>query len=112
VVPLDAPTAPSLPHVVPDVWSDPGGPSFDDILETTRWLLRDENPERITHAQIIKIAQRLCGYYRICRFFTLQVEDAAVCVNGTCEDDNPLAIGLAIVKRFCAKWNECPEEAC
>jgi hypothetical protein len=94
------------------VWSDPGGPSFDDVLEATRRVLRRKNPERITHAQVTKIAQRLCGYYWICRFFTLQVEEAAVHVNGECEDDYALAVGLAIVKRFCSKWNGCPEEAC
>ncbi|WP_159601163.1 hypothetical protein [Agromyces humi] len=61
---------------------------------------------------MVKIAQRLCDYGWVCRFFTLQVEDAAVRVNGECADDYSLPVGIAIVKDFCDRWNGCPEEAC
>lgn len=78
----------------------------------TRRVLRRKYPERITHKQVVKVAQRLIGYGWICRFFTLQVEDSATKVNGECADDYELSVGLAIVKHFVDRWNGCPEEAC
>jgi len=72
----------------------------------------DDSPVRLTHRQVTRIAMAVWGYVEICRFFTLAIEDAAICVHGCVEPDYPLETGLAIVKAFSNTWQGCPTEVC
>jgi hypothetical protein len=55
---------------------------------------------------------RLWRYEAVCRFFTLAIEDAAIRVHGSVEDDYEVEVGLAIVKDFSNHWEGCPAQAC
>ncbi len=104
--------SPLDPSIAPDVWADPRRPSLDQALDAVFRVIGQREPDRLTHPQVVAIARTFFHYTWVCRFFTMQVEDAAERVNGACADDYPLPVGLAIVKDFCNRWNGCPEEAC
>ncbi len=105
----------------PDVWSSPSTGAWpldgDDAL-----ALRDELVEqyaglagadgRVPHAAVVRVTRRLWGYWWVCRFFHLRLEDAAVAVAGEVLADYPVRDAVDITGLFCRTWQGCPEEAC
>lgn len=93
-------------------WCDCGAaPDRDTITEEWAYLgTRDS--DRISHRDVIRVTMRLWRYEAVCRFFTLAVEEAAVRVHGSVEEDYEVEVGLAIVKDFSNHWEGCPAQAC
>ena len=110
-------------RALPDVWERTArgvpwcdcGEDHPLTREAVEWAtesLYGLLPDRLTHPQVVAVAAEVWALAEVCRFFTLQVEDAALDVNGSVETDYPLPVGLAIVKAFSDAWNGCPEEQC
>lgn len=52
------------------------------------------------------------NYIEVCRFFHLQLNDAAKHVNGGTAAQYPYYDGIDIVGYFSKTWQGCPEEVC
>lgn len=112
-----------LAKPLPDVWERRAvglpwcdcGEDHPLTRESVEWAVESlygHLPDRLTHPQVVAVAAEVWQMESVCRFFTLQVEDAARDVNGSVEPDYPAGVGLAIVKAFSDAWNGCPEEQC
>jgi len=90
---------------IPDVWDEPSTemewcdcgchcPLTKTVVrEFARDVLGLRLPARVIRRQVIEICMVLWHYEKVCRFFTLSVEDAAVRVNGK------VAFGLLVGHR-------------
>lgn len=120
--PTEAPT--EVPFEKPDVWNMPttgigwGCDCEEDSQELDAdWLLEiatdiAEDPEWLTHEEVIELAQDFWEYEEICTFFRMIVGDSAKAVNGKIAEKYTFTIGVEIVAYFSKVWNGCPEEAC
>lgn len=116
-----APTVETRPvRSLPDVWAETwrGMPWCDcgdndslteAMVEWFAWSLYGDLPDRLTHTQVVATAAEVWQVEKVCRFFTLGVEDAVQYVNGTVAADYPVSVALAVVKAFSDRWNGCPE---
>lgn len=67
-------------------------------------------PQRLNQGDIAAILKELCGLSRVCHFFRMALETAALRVNEIVADDFEVAIALAIAKDFSDRWGGCPDE--
>lgn len=125
---IEAPTETPIetPFEKPDVWNMPttgigwGGecdcddhdlePDADWLNELAEEIVED--PEWMTHEEVLKLAQEFWEYEDICSFFRMIVGDSAKAVNGEIAEKYKFVIGVEIVAYFSKVWNGCPEEAC
>ena len=106
----------------PDVWDLPGtGMAWCDCGESHSLSRDDVAPcrpggpprgRRVRHREVVRVTQALWGYWWVCRFFHLKVEDAAVAVSGAVRTSYPLDDAIDITGLFTQTWQGCPEEAC
>jgi hypothetical protein len=120
--PTEAPT--EAPLEKPDVWNMPttgigwGCDCEEDSQELDAdWLNElaediSEDPEWMTHEEVLELAQEFWEYEDICTFFRMIVGDSAKAVNGKIAEKYKFTIGVEIVAYFSKVWNGCPEEAC
>lgn len=66
----------------------------------------------ITHQQLVRLTMETWNYAEVCRFFHLQLNDAAKNVHGSTAAQYPYDDGIDIVGYFSKKWQGCPEEVC
>lgn len=108
---------------LPDVWAEPSrgmpwcdcgdhDPLTEAMVEWFAWSLYGDLPDRLTHAQVVATAAEVWQVEKVCRFFTLRVEDAAQYVAGSVAVDYPVRVAFTVVKAFSDRWNGCPAEAC
>lgn len=120
--PIEVPT--EVPFEKPDVWNMPttgigwGCDCEEDSQELDADWLNElaediaEDPEWLTHEEVLELAQEFWEYEDICAFFRMIVGDSAKAVNGKIAEKYKFPIGVEIVAYFSKVWNGCPEEAC
>lgn len=117
-----APTEIPVPAEKPNVWEMPTtGSGWCDCGENheldTDWLLDCafeivEDPEWMTHKEVIRTAKMFWEYESICEFFRMAINVSATAVNGQPAEKYKFETGMEIVAHFSKTWNGCPEEAC
>lgn len=117
-----APTETPIPVEKPNVWEMPTtGSGMCDCGENhdldTDWLLdcafeTVEDPEWMTHKEVIRTAKMFWEYESICEFFRMAINTSATVVNGQPAAKYKFEVGMEIVAHFSKTWNGCPEEAC
>ena len=113
---------PSEAHVVPDVWRMPSrgiewcdcGKHHELDRDIVLGFARDlvEDPEWMTHDEVIDTAMDLWNYLSVCEFFLLAIRRSAHAVNGDAAWRYPFERGLEIVAYFSKTWQGCPEQIC
>lgn len=119
---IEAPTPTETPVEKPNVWEMPTtGSGWCDCGEDhdldTDWLLdcafeTVDDPEWMTHKEVIRTAKMFWEYESICEFFRMAINTSATAVNGQPAEKYKFEIGIEIVAHFSKTWNGCPEEAC
>lgn len=117
-----APTETPIPVEKPNVWEMPTtGSGMCDCGEDhdldTDWLIdcafeTVDDPEWMTHKEVIKTAKMFWEYESICEFFRMAINVSATAVNGEPAEKYKFETGMEIVAHFSKTWNGCPEEAC
>lgn len=118
--PTEVPT--ETPFEKPNVWDMPTtGSGWCDCGEDhpldTDWVLdcameNAEDPEWMTHKEVIQTAKDVWEYDSVCAFFRMVINDSATAVHGAPAEKYPFKTGVEIVIYFSKIWNGCPEEAC
>lgn len=124
-MPYPQPTLPSVddpPFTRPDVWSMPAtglpwsedpddeGPTRADFVALYRY--RESADGRIPHEVVVEVTRELWSYEWVCRFFRLQVEEAARAVVGAVLPSYAVRDAVDITGFFSKRWQGCPEHAC
>lgn len=117
-----APTEAPAPVEKPNVWEMPTtGSGWCDCGQNheldTDWLLdcafeTVNDPEWMTHKEVIKTAKMFWEYESVCEFFRMAINVSATAVNGQPAEKYKFETGMEIVAHFSKTWNGCPEEAC
>ena len=124
-MPYPQPTKPRVddrPVTRPDVWRMPAsgipwcddpddpGPYRPDVVALYR---RRRYPDgRVPHEVVVEITRELWGYEWVCRFFHLQVEEAARAVAGSVLESYGVPDAIDITGLFSKRWQGCPEQVC
>jgi hypothetical protein len=119
---IEAPVPTETPVEKPNVWEMPTtGSGMCDCGQShdldTDWLLdcafeSVEDPEWMTHKEVIRTAKMFWEYESICEFFRMAINVSATAVNGQPAEKYKFEVGIEIVAHFSKTWNGCPEEAC
>jgi hypothetical protein len=119
---IEAPAPVEAPVEKPNVWEMPTtGSGWCDCDENhdldTDWLLdcafeTVDDPEWMTHKEVIKTAKMFWEYESICEFFRMAINVSATAINGQPAEKYKFEVGMEIVAHFSKTWNGCPEEAC
>ncbi|WP_250444281.1 hypothetical protein [Actinotalea sp. C106] len=124
-MPFPQPTLPSVddrPVTRPDVWSipatgipwsgEPGdpGPDRHDVVALFRG--RESADGRVPHEVVVEVTRELWEYEWVCRFFHLQVAEAARDVVGAVLPSYEVRDAVDITGLFSKRWQGCPEQAC
>lgn len=117
-----APTEAPVPVEKPNVWEMPTtGSGWCDCGQNheldTDWLLdcafeTVDDPEWMTHKEVIRTAKMFWEYEAVCEFFRMAINVSATAVNGQPDEKYKFETGMEIVAHFSKTWNGCPEEAC
>lgn len=111
------------PTTRPDVWTIPGtGQEWCDCGQDHQ-ITRDEvaalyaaagltSGDRVPHRVVVRVTQDLWKLQSVCRFFHLNLEDAARTVAGDVQASYPLPDAIDITGLFTKTWQGCPEENC
>lgn len=109
-------------EMVPGVWTMPSrGIEWCDcgrhhvldrdiVLGFARDLVED--PDWMTHDEVVDTAMDLWNYVSVCEFFLLGIRRSASAVNGGPATRYSFERGLEIVAYFSKTWQGCPEEIC
>ena len=124
-MPYPQPTLPTVddqPVTRPDVWTMPAtgmpwsddpdhpGPHRADVVALYRW--RHSSRRRVPHEVVVQVTRELWGYEWVCRFFHLQIEEAARAVVGAVLPSYAVRDAIDITGLFSKRWQGCPEQAC
>jgi hypothetical protein len=71
-----------------------------------------DDPEFMTHDEVIDTAMDLWKYESVCQFFLLAIRHSATAMNGHPAERYAFERGLQIVAHFSKTWQGCPEEIC
>ncbi len=71
-----------------------------------------QDPEWMTHEEVIDTAMDLWNYIAVCKFFLMAIRASAIAVGGRQSPKYPFERGLEIVAHFSKTWQGCPEEIC
>jgi hypothetical protein len=117
-----SPGTAAAPAVDPDVWDMPShGIEWcdcgqhhvldrDTVLHMANGVVQD--PEWLTHEEVIETAMDLWNYIAVCKFFLMAIRASAIAVSGRQSPKYPFERGLEIVAHFSKTWQGCPEEIC
>jgi len=113
--PLAAPLAPaaptsdtSIPTALPWCECEHGCELTTDFI-TARYLATVGACERVPHSVVVRVTQEIWALVKVCRFFELAIEDAAVKVAGAVQKDYAFVQARQITEAFSVRWLGCPE---
>lgn len=112
----------TIPLTKPDVWSMPDkglewcdcGESHDlskEMAEDSALYIA-ENPEWMTHKEVIEATMDLWAYVAVCEFFLMKVNDSATVIAGEPKEKYPFEQAVEIIGYFSKTWQGCPEQIC
>jgi hypothetical protein len=120
--PSEAPTETPSEVEAPNVWNMPvTGSQHCDCGEDHEldldWLMdcaeeNAEDPEWMTHKEVIEAAKMFWNYESVCEFFRMAINTSAIAINGQPAEKYKFSTGMEIVLHFSKTWNGCPEEGC